>query len=166
MSKHPRERSIYGGWGRKNGYQRGARLAHDGIQHGVEYRCAAASSALSIAKIVHFTGVHRAGDDELEWVNKSYSMMDKLGMAENNKNVCDRAEAEIEEFLFRLSRGQRKPSILQDAAARVDGDSPTLNAVIQMFSGSASEAQFEAQVQSSRGSDRRTAYFDAMRAAH
>ena len=134
---------------------------------GVQSRCAAASSALSIAKIVHFTGVHRAGDDELEWVNKSYSMMDKLGMAENNKNVCDRAEAEIEEFLFRLSRGQRKPSILQDAAARVDGDSPTLNAVIQMFSGSASEAQFEAQVQSSqRERDRCTAYFDAMWYAH
>jgi TM2 domain-containing membrane protein YozV len=134
---------------------------------GIQYRCAAASSALSIAKIVHFTGVHRAGDDELEWVNKSYSMMDKLGIAENNENVCDRAEAEIEEFLFRLSRGQRKPSILQDAAARLDGDSTTLNAVIQMFSGSASEAQFEAQVQSGhREHNRCTAYFDAMWYAH
>jgi len=130
---------------------------------GVRYRCAAALSALSIAKIVHFTGVRRTGDDELEWVNKSYSLMDKLEVAESNKDVCDRAQAEVEEFLFRLSRGQREPTILQDAAARLDGESPTLRAVIQRFSGSTDEAEFDATVQSTKSErDRCTAYFDAM----
>lgn len=134
---------------------------------GVTYRCAGALSAMSIAKIVHFTGVRRAGDDELEWVKKSYDLMDKLEVAEANKNVCDRAHAEVEEFLFRLSRGQHKPSILRDAAARMDNESPTLTAVIQRLSGSTSDDEFETQVQSARREqDRCSAYFDAMWYAH
>ncbi len=134
---------------------------------GITYRCAGASSAMSIAKIVHFTGVRRAGDDELEWVKKSYSLMDKLEAAEANKNVCDRAHAEVEEFLLRLSRGQHKPDILRDAAARLGEESPTLSAVIQRLSGSTSDDEFEAQVQSAqREQDRCSAYFDAMWYAH
>lgn len=134
---------------------------------GVTYRCAGALSAMSIATIVHFTGVRRAGDDELEWVKKSYSLMDKLEAAEANKNVCDRAHAEVEEFLLRLSRGQHKPDILRDAAARLGEESPTLPAVIQMLSGSTSDDEFEAQVQSAqREQDRCSAYFDAMWYAH
>jgi hypothetical protein len=134
---------------------------------GVTYRCAGALSAMSIAKIVHFTGVRRAGDDELEWVKKSYNLMDKLEGAEANKNVCDRAHAEVEEFLLRLSRGQHKPSILRDAAARLGEESPTLPAVIQRLSGSTSDDEFEAQVQSAqREQDRCSAYFDAMWYAH
>jgi hypothetical protein len=103
----------------------------------------------------------------LEWVKKSYSLMDKLEAAEANKNVCDRAHAEVEEFLLRLSRGQHKPDILRDAAARLGEESPTLSAVIQRLSGSTSDDEFEAQVQSAqREQDRCSAYFDAMWYAH
>jgi TM2 domain-containing membrane protein YozV len=130
---------------------------------GVRYRCAGAQSALSIAKIVHFTGLRRSGDDELEWVNKSYGLMDKLEAAEGNRNVCQRSEAEIEEFLLQMSRGQREVSILQDAAGRLGDESPTAGAVIQLFSGSINDTEFEAVVQSSKSEGGRcSAYFDAM----
>jgi len=128
---------------------------------GVRFRCAGASSALNIAEIVYFTGVHRAGDDELEWVNKSYGLMDRLQLAES-KDACNRAHAQVEEFLFQLSRGKRKPNILQDAAQRLNGESPTL-ALIQMFSGSIDKTEFNTTIQSTKsGRDRCTAYFDAM----
>ena len=130
---------------------------------GVRYRCAGALSALSIARIVHFTGVRRPGDDELEWVNKSYGLMDKVEAVEVKRNVCHRAEAEIEEFLLQLSRGQRKASILDDAAGRLGDESPALKAVIELFSGSASDPEFEAAVQSTKSEGPRCpAYFDAM----
>jgi hypothetical protein len=130
---------------------------------GLRYRCAGALSALSIAEIVYFTGVHRPGDDELEWVNKSYGLMDKLEVAEGNRNVCHRSEAEIEEFLLQLSRGQRKVSILQDAAGRLGDESQTTKAVIQLLSGSTSETDFEAAVQSDKSEGARcSAYFDAV----
>jgi len=130
---------------------------------GVRYRCAGAHSALTIAKIIHFTGVRRPGDNELEWVNKSYGLMDKLETADGNRNVCQRSEAEIEEFLLQLSQGQRKTSILQDAAGRLGDESPATGAVIQLFSGTASDAEFEAAVQSSKPEQGRcSAYFDAL----
>jgi len=130
---------------------------------GVRYRCAGALSALTIAEIVYFTGVRRPGDDELEWVNKSYALMDKLEAAEGNKNVCQRSGAEVAEFLLQLSRGQRKESILQDAAGRLSDESSTTRAVIQLFSGSANETEFEAAVQSSKSEGARcSAYFEAM----
>jgi hypothetical protein len=130
---------------------------------GVRYRCAGAQSALTIAKIIHFTGVRRPGDDELEWVNKAYGLMDKLEATDGNRNVCHRSEAEIEEFLLQLSRGQRKVSILQDAAARLDDQSPTTSAAIQLFLGYGSDTEFETAVQSSKSEGKRcSAYFDAM----
>lgn len=130
---------------------------------GIRYHCAGAHSALSIAKIIHFTGVRRPGDDELEWVRKSYGLMDKLEATNGNRNVCHRSDAEIEEFLLQLSRGQRKAGILEDAAVRAGDQSAATSAVIQLFSGSGSSTEFETAVQSSKSeSSRCSAYFDAM----
>ena len=130
---------------------------------GIRYHCAGAHSALSIAKIIHFTGVRRPGDDELEWVRKSYGLMDKLEATNGNRNVCHRSDAEIEEFLLQLSRGQRKAGVLEDAAVRAGDQSAATSAVIQLFSGSGSSTEFETAVQSSKSeSSRCSAYFDAM----
>jgi TM2 domain-containing membrane protein YozV len=129
---------------------------------GVRYRCAGAESALSIAEIGYFTGVRRPGDDEFQWVNKSNALMDRLEAADGNKDVCHRAQAEVEEFLLQLSSGQRNENILQDAAARLGEESPTTKAAIQLLSGSASDTEFESAVQASKSeSDRCSAYFDA-----
>jgi hypothetical protein len=129
---------------------------------GVRYRCAGAQSALSIAQIVYFTGVRRPGDDDLQWVQKSYGLMDQLEAAEGNSNVCQRAQAEVEEFLLRLSRGQRNEDILQDAAGRLGEKSPTTKAVMELLSGSMSETEFDSAVQASKSEgDRCSAYFDA-----
>ncbi len=134
---------------------------------GIRYTCAGASSAMSIAEIVHFTGTKRPGDDELEWVDKANGLMDKVEMSRGNKDLCGRAEAEIEEYLMRLGRGQPKPSLLEDAAARLDTDSPALQAVVERFSGKMNDSAFEAKVQSANPEHERCiAYFDAMWYAH
>jgi TM2 domain-containing membrane protein YozV len=130
---------------------------------GIRYTCAGASGAMSIAEIVHFTGTKRPGDNELEWVDKAYALMDKVEMAWDNKDLCGRAEAEIEEYLMRLGRGQPKPSLLEDAGVRLDEKSPALQAVVQKFSGKMSDNEFEAKVQSANPEHQRCmAYFDAM----
>ena len=130
---------------------------------GLRYRCAGAQSALSIAQIVYFTGVRRPGDDELQWVNKSNGLMDQLEAAEGNRNVCQRAHIEIEEFLLQLSKGQRKEDMLQEAAGRLGEESPPTRAVIQLLSGSTSETEFDSAVQASKSEGERcSAYFDAM----
>ena len=118
---------------------------HTGVYNsGLRYHCAGAVSALAIAEINYFTGVRRPGDDELEWTQKADGLLDQLESAENNRNACRRVEFEVEEFLFRLSRGHKDENVLQDAMSRLDEDSATTKAVIQFMSGAIDEAGFDA----------------------
>ena len=134
---------------------------------GVRYRCAAAHSAINIAEIVHFTGVRRTGDDELDWLKKSYALMDQLEKTEGNQNVCGRSHAEVEEFLFELSRGKMMPNLLQDAAGRLDSQSSSEKSVIQFLSGSIRQPELNLAVEGTKSErDRCTAFFDAMWYTH
>jgi TM2 domain-containing membrane protein YozV len=135
------------------------------FKSGVKYRCAGALSAMSIAYINYFTGVRRPDDDELEWMQKGDALLDQLQARENNRNVCSRADAEVDEFLLQLSHGHRDDNILQDAISRLndDTDSKTTMAVVQFISGAIDEAGLEAAVQADKSQGARcSAYFDAM----
>ncbi len=82
---------------------------------------------------------------------------------ENNRNVCERAEIEVEEFLFQLSQGHRDDNVLQDALSRMDENSAATKAEIQFISGALDEAGFSSAVNSSKSQDERcSAYFNAM----
>jgi len=130
---------------------------------GIKYRCAGASSAISIARINYFTGVRRPGDDELDWAQKSDDLFDKLEATEHNRNACGRVESVVERFLFQLSRGQRDDNILEDAIGRLDEDSNATKAVIQYISGAIDQAGLEAALQAEKSQGTRcSAYFDAM----
>lgn len=125
--------------------------------------CSGAYSARTIARIAYFTGVRRPGDDELGWLEKSYTLMDKLETSLNNRSVCHRAGAQVEEFLYRLSRGDRRDQLLQQATERLDESSIATRALIQYLLGATDKTQFEALVESDHFEDHRcTAYFDAM----
>jgi hypothetical protein len=118
---------------------------------------------LAIAEINYFTGVRRPGDDELEWTQKADGLLDQLESAENNRNACRRVEFEVEEFLFRLSRGHKDENVLQDAISRLDEDSAPTKAVIQFMSGAIDEAGFDAAMNASQSQGERcSAYFEAM----
>ncbi len=130
---------------------------------GVKYHCAGAMSAMNIAYINYFTGVQRPGDDVLQWTKKADGLLDKLEAMENDRNVCHRSDAEVDEFLFQLSRGEKDDTILQDAVSRLDDDSVATKAVIQFISGAIDDKGFEAAVNSSKSEGWRcSAYFDAM----
>lgn len=154
---------VTGAGGQKINVQEALEL-HAGVYNsGLRYHCAGAFSALGIAEINYFTGVRRPGDDELEWSKKAEGLLDQLAVAENNRNVCHRAEFNVEDFLFQLSRGHKDVDILQDAISRLDEDSATTKAVIQFISGALDEAGFDAAVKASKSQGERcSAYFDAM----
>ena len=130
---------------------------------GVRSHCAGALSARSIARIAHFTGVHAPDGDELAWLQKAYDLMDKVPAMGGKKNVCDRSSAEIEEFLYRLGRGEHRESLLPEARARLDDTSLAPRALIDLFLGKTSNANFISAVDSDNSEDRRcSAYFDAL----
>jgi hypothetical protein len=98
-------------------------------------------------------------------MQKGDALLDQLQARENNRNVCSRADAEVDEFLLQLSHGHRDDNILQDAISRLndDTDSKTTMAVVQFISGAIDEAGLEAAVQADKSQGARcSAYFDAM----
>jgi TonB family protein len=130
---------------------------------GIKYRCAGSFSARSMAKIVYFTGVRRPGDDELAWTSRAYGLSDQIEVGEKKRNICHGSEARLEEFLYRLSRGERQDGLLLQASERLDADSLATKAVIRYFSGALDEKGFEAEVSASKSeANRCSAYFEAM----
>jgi hypothetical protein len=130
---------------------------------GIRGECAAPWSAQSIAKIVRFTGIRLPGDDELAWINRSYGLTGQLESITTDANVCNRADAEIEEFLYRLESGQRKNSILKDAENRISENSTVTQAVIRLLSRASDEKAFQGSVDASKSKDGRcSAYFYAL----
>jgi hypothetical protein len=130
---------------------------------GVRSRCAGAYSARSIARIAHFTGVRPPDGDELAWLQRAYDLMDEIPAMGDNKNPCDRASAEVEEYLFRLGRGERRANLLPDARSRLDEKSTSSSALIDLLTGETNKTNFVAAVDSDNSEDRRcSAYFDAL----
>jgi len=154
---------ITGAGGEKVDFNKALELYTAAYNTGTKYHCAGAFSAASIANVNFFTGVRRAGDDEMEWMSKANALLDTLETKENNRNVCHRSEVRVDEFLFQLSRGHRDDTILQDAVSRLDDDSATTKAVIQFISGALDEKGFDAALSTSHSEGARcSAYFDAM----
>jgi TM2 domain-containing membrane protein YozV len=130
---------------------------------GVRADCTGPQAARSIAHIIHFVGGRRPGDDELVWTKRAYGLMEQFEGVRRSSNACGRAHAEIDEFLFRLERGERHPEILQDADKRVGFTSKSTQALIDYFSGRSDDKAFEAAVQASKPAESGCgAYFDAM----
>lgn len=154
---------ITGEGGEKVDVQDALKLHTTAYNSGTKFHCAGAMSAMSIANINYFENVRRPGDDELEWTKKADELFDKLEMAEGNRNVCHRADVEVDEFLFQLGHGHRDDNILQDAVSRLDDDSNSTKAVIQFISGAIDGPGFESVVQADKSEGHRcSAYFDAM----
>lgn len=154
---------ITGEGGEKVDFRQALDLHSMVFDSGVRFHCAGALSAMNIAYINYFTGVRRPGDDELEWTRKADGLMDKLEASQSNRNVCQRADSEVDEFLLQLGHGHRDDNILQDALSRLDDDSNTTKAVIQFISGAIDESALNATVQADKSEGAKcSAYFDAM----
>ena len=153
---------LTGKGGQKVDFREALQLHTKVFKTGTEYRCAGAYSARAIAAMIYFTGVH-SDDDELAWLDKAYPLLDAVETKEKNKDACDRSGVEIEEYLYRLSRGERRDTLLQDASGRLDNDSPVSTATIQLLLGGIDKSKFEAAVESSNSERARCiGYFNAM----
>jgi hypothetical protein len=118
---------------------------------------------MRIAKMVYFTGVRRSSDDDpVAWVQKSHELSDQIQPRSKRKTDCDASGARVEEFLYRLSRGERRDDLLSEAIERSsDYNWPAIRTAINYFSGSIDEKKFEAGVEASKSErDRCYAYFE------
>src|SRR5262249_18711080 len=80
-----------------------------------------------------------------------------------SKGSCSGPDAHIEEFLYRLARGDRQNDLLTQATQRLSDNSTPSTALINYFSGSLDLKAFEAAVESSKSDRLRcSTYFQAM----
>ena len=86
---------------------------------------------------------------------------DALQAAIAIETVVERRRGEVDEFLFQLSRGHRDDNILQDALSRLDDDSSTVKAVVQLFSGAIDETGFDAAVNLNKSQSERCSVADS-----
>jgi tetratricopeptide (TPR) repeat protein len=134
------------------------------FESGTKYTCAGAHAARAIASLIYFTGISYPNDDDpVSWTQKSYVLSDTVERSPNNDDKCGGSEARIEEFLYRLGRGDRQNDLLTQAAQHLRDESSTTSAVIKYLSGSLSVHDLRAVVGLSKSSRLRcNAYFYAM----
>jgi len=90
------------------------------VDTGTNYACAGAYSALDIAVIGYFTGVHLADDGEKKWIDKANGLLDELAVAQGDRDLCNRAQFELLEFLLSLAIGTRDEDTLRHAVTRAE----------------------------------------------
>ncbi len=130
---------------------------------GIQYRCAGAVSAQSVAGIEYFTGTPAPQGDELTWLQKAYGLLDQLKAREGDGKVCGRSDMMIDEFLYRLARGDRQEKLLDEASAQLEPDSGTTQALIGFLSGQITPSGFSATVAHAKTEGAKCeAYFDAL----
>jgi len=155
--------SITGEDGQPVDYKQALDLHTRVFNTGTNFSCAGVYSAEGIAAIVYFTGTKRPGDDEIQWVTKAYPLLDRLAAQQKNKNACNRATFEFDEFLYRLSRGDRQEALLHKVIALIPPDDDDDRAFAGYMLGTVSEDDMQATfaaVKSERA--RCTDYFYAL----
>ncbi len=130
---------------------------------GIQYRCAGALSAQGIAAIAYFTGTTAPQGDELAWLKKAYGLLDQLQSSVRDASVCGRSDMMIDEFLYRLARGDRQEKLLDEASAHLEPDSHTTQAIIGFLSGQITPNGFSVAVAQAKTEGAKCdAYFDAL----
>jgi hypothetical protein len=114
--------------------------------------------------LIYFTGATNSKDnDPVSWIQKSYGLSDQIEARPNSKGSCDAAGARVDEFLYRLARGERQNDLLGEANRHLDGDSPAFAALINYFSGSIDVKAMEDVIDSTKSDDARCgSYFYAL----
>ncbi len=132
------------------------------VKTGIQARCAGIYSAEAMADIIHFTGVRRPGDDELEWLEEGKALFRQLQEKEKTKDTCDGASIGNKEFMIRRDRGESRVDLLDKV---IDNTTvPHTREVAQYLEGAIDESQFESLAKAAPSNECRSHFFAAWRA--
>ena len=114
---------------------------------GTSYHCAGAYSAQRIAAIGYFTGTATPQGDELYWIRKAADLVGQLTNGDKKVEGCELSGILIDEFLYRLARGEREDALLDDASGKPTLDANATNAVVGLLSGRLTPNGFSSAMQ-------------------
>jgi len=82
------------------------------VDTGNRARCAGQFSAVTMAQLIHFTGIERPGSDEIALLDNAQSLYQNLKSTTGAKDPCGGARIGLDEYMMRLDRGDRQESYL------------------------------------------------------
>jgi len=130
---------------------------------GTKYHCAGAYSAQSIASIGYFTGTATPQGDELFWIERALDLTDQMASEDKGQKPCVRSNMLIDEFLYRLARGDRQDALLYDASTQPELDPNSTQAVVGFISGQLTPRGFSSAVALAKNDVAKcSAYFSAI----
>jgi hypothetical protein len=110
------------------------------VKTGIEHRCAGEYSALSMAMLMHFTGIRLPGsDDEIKLLDTARDLYHQYQEASHTKDPCGGGRIWIDQYLMYVDRGEHH-EILLDEVARTTTSS-FFRLMAGYLGGKASDAQ-------------------------
>ena len=87
---------------------------------GIQYTCAGAYSAESIALLIALAGVNAPGERAEDWTNRALSLLDELDKFDQTspaRNLCHREMLLVDIYLMNLAKGTKRPELLSQAVS-------------------------------------------------
>jgi hypothetical protein len=84
------------------------------VRSGNTARCAAQFSAVTMALLIHLTGVQRPGEDQVALLDKAQNLYQTYKNATRTQDPCGGGRIGLYEFMIRLDRGERQDAYLND----------------------------------------------------
>ncbi len=84
------------------------------VKTGNAARCAGEFSAVTMALLIHFTGVEHPGDDDIALLDTAQSLYRSYKIASGTPDPCSGGRIGLYEYMVRLDRGDRQKSYLDN----------------------------------------------------
>ncbi len=85
------------------------------VKTGIEHRCAGQFSAITMATLEHFTGIHLPGsDDEIKVLDKARDLYRALQESAHVKNPCNGDRIGVDQYMMYADRGEHHEVLLSE----------------------------------------------------
>jgi hypothetical protein len=118
------------------------------VATGTRALCAGQFSAETMAKLMHFTGIRRPGDDEVKLLDAAQAFYRQLQESSHAKDPCDGGRIGVDQYMMQLDRGEQHESLL-DEVQRIS-DSEPWRLIAGYLQGKVSETQFAGKIASTK----------------
>jgi hypothetical protein len=114
------------------------------VKTGIQARCAGQFSAVTLAKLIHFTGIRRPGDDEIALLDTAQTLYHELQEATHAKDPCGGSRIDIDKYMMQLDRGEHH-EILLDQVIRNEA-APLWQLIATYLQGKVDDAKMDTAI--------------------
>ena len=112
------------------------------VKTGIERHCAGEYSAVTMATLMHFTGIRPPGDDEIKLLDTARNLYHQIQEATHVKDPCNGGRIGIDQYMMYVDRGEHHEILLDDVMRTTT--SPFWQGIAAYLAGKVSDAEMTA----------------------